>query len=171
VALERYAAYRYGEDVPASTIRSFKQRKKIVSQRVDPEEMWPKVQSGDVLPDVIGLRAQMIELQRKRIAIDWGHEQSMNKLFGSTKGEIAELGRLLDALKGDLQDVGVMGKAGEKIEVSGRVEGPTPEQAPLAKTLGDLLGTADPGAEMELAKVLHLAATNGHRANGGEAAG
>ena len=155
LALERYAAYRYGEDIPASTFRAYKSRKKVSAQ-VSPPKKWEGVE-GDVAVDVLETRAQLIDLQRQRIAIDWEHEKSMKKLFGSTRGEIEVLSRLLSEHKADLQDVGIMPKAGEKIEVTNRNAGPTAEEAPRAQSLADLIG-ASPESEMALARVLHMSA-------------
>lgn len=158
LALERYAAFRYGEEIPASTIRTFKQRKKIVV-KVSPF----KSIDADQVVDVIGDRAELIRLQQARIAIDVEHEQQMKKLFSTTRGEIATLNALLDAHKADLQDIGVLPRAGQKIEIDDR-RGPTAEEAPRAATLGALLGApdADPEVQSQLARVIWMA-TKGKR--------
>lgn len=158
LSLERYASYRYGEDIPASTFRTYKSRKKMSSQVKAPEGAWGQIEV-EGLPDVLKIRAEMIELQRRRIAVDWTHEQSMSKLFGSTKGELAALGQMLDAMKADLQDVGIMSKAGEKIEVTQGMGLPSAEAgAPRQLSLGALIGSDDPEAVHQMARVLHIAA-------------
>lgn len=152
LALERYAAYRYGEDVPARTFREYRTKMKIEA-KVSPFE---KVDPDQVL-DVVGARAELIRLQQLRIATDWKHEQSMGKLFGSTRAEVQTLNALLDAHRADLQALGVMPVAGEKIEIS-TPERPSASNSPRAQTLGALLGMGeDPAAQAEMAKVLHLA--------------
>lgn len=153
LALERYAAYRYGEDVPSRTFREYKTKQGIDAE-VRPFE---KVDPDQVL-DVVGARAELIRLQQARISVDWKHEQAMGKLFGSTRSEVQTLNALLDAHRADLQAIGVMPVAGEKVEIT-TPDRPSAESAPRAKSLGALLGNASLGAEDEaaVAKVLHLA--------------
>lgn len=163
-ALERYAAHRYGEEIPASTFRAYKARKGLAAE----VSTLAKNADTDSMIDVIALRADMIRLQQSRIAIDVQHEQQMTKLFGSTKGEIALLDAMLSSHKADLQDLGLMPKAGDMLTI--RTPGPTPESAPRKRTLADLLGQPEMTTEqgIEVAKVLHLvskAGSNGH-ANG-----
>lgn len=166
LAIERYLLFRYGEDIPASTIRTYRSRKKIeaIVGRSPLEGLEP-----DSVQDVLSIRSQLIQLQQARIAVDWKHEQSMSKLFGSTKGEIAALSALLDAHKADLQDLGVFPKAGTTLTVQEGLPVESGETAPRARTLGELVGQAemDPAAEMALARVLHLA----DRKTSGEKAG
>lgn len=85
--LERYAAWRYGKDVPASTFRQYKKRQKLdvqTSRLLNASFVDP-----DALPDVLTKRQELIALQTERLAIDAEHERNMRKLFGTTKGEIA----------------------------------------------------------------------------------
>lgn len=171
LALERYAAYRFGEDIPASTFRAYKSRKKIRVAADQRKKPWAEVDVYDKIPDVIGMRADMIELQRQRIAIDWQHEQSMGKLFGSTRGEIAQLATLLDQIKSDMQDVGLMPKAGERVEFTNTTPTASAENAPRARTLGELVGGLDPAMEMEMARTLHAIGGAAERKIDGEKAG
>ena len=158
--LERYAFHRYGEEIPASTFRTYRRRSKIEVKKSPWAEILKEAPEGVL--DVLSLRAEMITMQRARIMIDAKHEQDMTKLFGTTRGEMAELGRMLDAYKGDLQDLGLMPKAGQSLEVTGSGGAPliaAPVEgvaAPKARTLGDLLGVSDPEVERQMARTLHL---------------
>jgi hypothetical protein len=167
MSLERYALHRYGEDIPAVTFRLY--RKKLGKNR--PASQYRTVVPSSMV-DVLGSRAELIALQQARIAVDWGHEQSMGKLFGTTRAEISVLSGLLDAHKADLQDLGVFPKAGEKLTINGVAV--SPDDAPKARSLAEALGV-DPGSEAEMAKLLHLslkaAGGNGHRPDGQSAAG
>ena len=162
LTLERYAAYRYGEDIPSKTLREYRAKNEIVVE-VKP---FDRV-SADQTVDVVGARAELIRLQQARIAIDWEHEQNMSKLFTGNRAEILLLSQLLSDHKGDLQDLGIMPKAGEKIEISGPSKA-TAEQAPRALTLGALFGSpdADPAVVAGLARSLHLATKGGERVAG-----
>lgn len=162
LAIERYAFHRYGEEIPASTVRSYRKRSKIEVKKSPWVEILKDAPEGAL--DVLSIRAEMITMQRARIAIDAKHEQDMTKLFGTTRGEMAELGRMLDAYKDDLQDLGLMPKAGQSLEVTGGGGSPlipaTPDGvvAPKAKSLGELLGTTDPEVERQMARVIHMSA-------------
>jgi hypothetical protein len=165
LTLERYAMYRFGEEIPASTFRTYKKRWAIEAKVAPWAREAEKVLDADAAVDVVTARAELIELQRSRIAIDVGHERTMTKLFGSTRAEIAALSSLLDAHKADLQDLGLFPKAGTTLTISGDVPKPTAADAPKVQTLGTLIGTEDTAEEIEAAKVLHLkmkAASNGH---------
>jgi hypothetical protein len=168
LALERYAKFRYGEDIPAKTFRDYRARKKMqvrlqAEARIDPE----------ALVDVVAERAQLIAMQKERIAIDLRHERTMNKLFSTTRNEMELLGKLLDQYKGDLQDLGAFPKMGEILRLG--VPQPHPADqgedrvAPRAKTLGELV-SASPDKEMQLARMIHEAlgpaSTNGHVVDG-----
>jgi len=147
LALERYALHRYREDIPASTFRAYKAKKKIVVKGsglgADPEQMV----------DILAQRADLIRMQRERIDIDLTHERNMGKLFSTTRSEIQLLDTLLNSHKADLQDVGVMPREGESLTIN--VPQPSAEAAPRAKSLGEAFGV-EPGQESELARVLHL---------------
>ena len=140
-SLERYAAWRNGEDIPASTFRTYKKRLKLDVQR---SRVLDASFDTDALPDVLTKRLELIELQTQRLAIDAQHERDMRKLFGTTKNEIALLNTLLNEMRQDLADVGMLGE--NKTE-------PEPEiDLPKHKTLGDVLA----GDEQQLAEVLHM---------------
>lgn len=151
IALERYAMYRYGEDVPASTIRTYRNRLGIKIEptfsveRVDPEAMIDPLRS----------RAELIQLQQARIRIDVKHEQDMGKLFGSTKAEIRELANLLTEHKSDLQDMGLFPKAGEKLEITHPDQVGSGSLVPRMQTLGELFGTDDDAQVISMARKLH----------------
>lgn len=151
IALERYAAFRYGEDIPNQTFRAYRKRQKI--ERENPKF---KVDVDEVV-DVIGLRADMIRLQVDRIGIDYKHEQAMGKLFGTLRNEISLLDGLLDSHKRDLQDVGLMPKSPDELKVTA---GPSAQSgAPKHLTLGQMLGIeATRQVEADVAKVLYLSA-------------
>jgi hypothetical protein len=149
LALERYAAFRYGEDIPAQTFRGYRARLKKQGEQVEP---YKKVEVDQTI-DVIGERANLIRLQRERIKIDWEHEQSMKKLFSSLSREITVLNSLLDSHKADLQDVGVLPKSPDEIRVTTRQE--QQAQAPRWMTLGEIVGGLDKETEADLARSLH----------------
>jgi hypothetical protein len=153
-AIEAYAWHRYGEDIPASTIRTWC-TKHQVQRTAEVLKLRNQPADPDRTLDIAGLRAQLIQLQAARILIDAEHERSMTKLFGSTRGEIALLNDLLTAHKGDLQDMGLMGKAGEKLTVH-RQDGPEPERAPRERSLQEAFGLPPDADATELAKVIHL---------------
>lgn len=157
LALERYAAYRYGEDIPSKTLREYR-LKHGIERKVKPFERV----DADQVVDVVGARAELIRLQQARISIDWTHEQAMSKLFTSSRAEIALLSVLLSDHKADLQDLGVMPKAGEKVEI---IATPSATEIPRALTLGALFGMpdADHAAVAGLARSLHLATKNGSK--------
>lgn len=143
--------YRYGEDVPASTIRTYRNRLGIKIEptfsveRVDPEAMIDPLRS----------RAELIQLQQARIRIDVKHEQDMGKLFGSTKAEIRELANLLTEHKSDLQDMGLFPKAGEKLEITHPDQVGSGSLVPRMQTLGELFGTDDDAQVISMARKLH----------------
>ena len=158
-ALERYAIHRYGEDIPASTFRSYKSRAKIAV----PAHKFGDVVTPDNLTDIVGMRATLIQMQLARIGIDFEHEESMKKLFSGTGREIKLLDELLGSYKQDLQDLGAFPKAGELLRIQSESSGPSAAEAPKAKSLADALGIPE-GDEPGMAKLLHLAT---HRANAG----
>lgn len=158
-ALERYALHRFGERIDQTTFVRY--RKKLGIEA--PASPWEGVKSEERV-DVLRLRNDLIQLQMARIAIDHKHEEQMGKLFGSTKGEIQVLDQLLSSMKTDLQDVGLLPKAGDKLEISA----PKAEEAPRHQSLADVFG-ADPEKVIELARWVHTnrpTGTNGHSGNG-----
>lgn len=140
-SLERYAAWRNGEDIPASTFRTYKKRLQLDVQK-------SRVLDGqfdtDALPDVLTKRLELIELQTQRLAIDAQHERDMRKLFGSTKSEIALLNTLLNEMRQDLVNVGMYGE--------GQAEAIVEPDLPRYRTIGEVLE----GDEQQLAEVLHM---------------
>lgn len=149
LSIERYAAFRWGEDIPASTLRSYKRRHRIKAV----PSTWGDAEQDDAI-DVVGKRAELIRLQEQRVNIDFKHEEAMGKLFGSNAREIELLSKLLSDHKADLQDLGVLPRAGETVTIAR--EGPSFVEAPRARSLQELLG--DAVEERELALVLHRAA-------------
>lgn len=139
--LERYAAWRNGEDIPASTFRQYKKRQKL---DVQTSRLLNSSFDTDAIPDVLTKRQELIALQTERLAIDAQHERDMRKLFGTTKAEIAMLNTLLNEMRQDLVDAGVMGE--------NRAESIPEVDLPMHRTLGDVFQ----GDESEVAEVLHL---------------
>lgn len=139
--LERYAAWRCGEDIPASTFREYKKKLKL---DVQTSRLLNASFDTDAIPDVLAKRQELIALQTDRIAIDAAHERSMTKLFASTRSEIALLNNLLTDLRHDLESAGILGAE--------RVAGVPEEELPRARTLAEVFS----GDERELAKVLHM---------------
>jgi hypothetical protein len=164
LAVERYAMFRYGEDIPAATIRAYRKSMRLQvtksplrpAKDVDPEQVI----------DVVLEQGELIRLQQARIAIDVKHEESMSKLFGGTRMEIRELSTLLKEYKETLQDLGLHPVRGVKLDLTGRMhpgEQPGPPDdgrtrfAPKVRTLGQLFegGTVSPEQEIQLARMLH----------------
>lgn len=150
-SLERYAAYRFGEQISAEVFRQYKHRKGIVSDAQP--VLRPKARSTEPdAIDVAALRQEMVRLQAERIAIDVKHETDMTKLFNTTGREIDLLGRLLDQVKQDQRDFGMLPVTPTKIEVDAP---DLPKETPkAAKSLGDLLGLASPESAMAAAEAL-----------------
>lgn len=143
-ALERYAAYRYGETITASAFRTIKSR--IKSQKPDwlkPEQLTGKnrgaiTEDGDHRVDVMKIRHQLAVLQMQRISTDVKTELDLGKLFSSTKGEIELLNVLLDRIKTDEEDYGLRAPIAQQQEVTVRDLPAT--VAPRHQTLADALG-------------------------------
>lgn len=146
-ALERYASYRYGETIAAGSFRSYKARKKIETKPSILLGSKP-VPAGESNVDVMGAREELVLLQMKRIAIDASHEEGMTKLFGTTGKEIDLLSRLLDKVKEDQRDYGILPQVPTAVEISGSLQQQAvvreEEQAvPKHRTLGAVLGNGD----------------------------
>lgn len=141
-ALERYASYRYGEEISASTFRTKKAR--IRAQK--PADVKPQQLTGksakefdvDHRVDVMKIRNQLAVLQMQRISVDVKTEMDLGKLFSSTKGEIDMLNTLLDRIKADEEDYGIRAKAIEQtqVTVSDLPATVAPKHATLAAALG-----------------------------------
>lgn len=160
VALERYALWRYGEEIKASAFRTYRRRHGWQVQTATfngDRDLDP-----DVLLDLVHERAELIRLQKFRISVDVRLERNMNKLLSTTKGEIELLSRMLDQSKRDLQDLGLFPQAGVKIDIHGRVGGLEPSMddgrnrfTPPAASLGELLGQMGPEEEMRMARMIN----------------
>lgn len=143
-ALERYAAYRYGETITASAFRTHKAR--IKAQKPDwlkPEHLTGKerkavTEDGDHRVDVMKIRHQLAVLQMQRISTDVKTELDLGKLFSSTKGEIELLNSLLDRIKADEEDYGIRQPVATQQEVT--VRDLPADVAPRHQTLADALG-------------------------------
>jgi hypothetical protein len=175
VALERYALWRYQEQIPASTFRTYRSSKNrdwnvststFNASRQNAEHAL----DPDVLLDLLHERAELIRLQKARIAIDHEHEVAMRKLFGSTAREIEVLDKLLQASKGDLQDLGLFPKAGETVQINARVGALSPDvddpQNRSRPTLASVLAMADPAHALQVARALHEALPTNGQVNG-----
>lgn len=149
-SLERYAAYRFGEDIKAATFRQYKFRMKI---EVEPSVLMDRRKDPGPVSDVdvMKVREELVVLQMHRIAIDAQHERDMTKLFSTTGREIDLLSKLLDAVKADQRDYGILPSVPVALEVS---TGPLPNQPPRSATLGEVLGLQDPKSVMAAAEAL-----------------
>lgn len=167
-AIERYAWHRYGEEIPDSTIRTYKAKHGI--ERKTPT-MFTSVDPDEVI-DTLGMRQELIRLQASRIQIDTAHETNMRKLFSSSRAEIALLNSLLSDHKADLQDLGLFPRLGMEMTVHGGVPAEAPD-LPKARTLGEALGNpaASPEQQAAMGRLLHLATSNGHSNGHAQAAG
>jgi hypothetical protein len=164
LAVERYAMFRYGEDIPAATIRAYRKSMRLQvtasvmrpAKEVDPEQVL----------DVALEMAELIQLQKDRVAIDVKLETQMNKLLSTTRMEIRELSMLLREYKETMQDWGLHPVRGVKLDVHGTLhpgEQPGPADdgrtryAPRVQTLGQLFdgGEVSQEQEIQLARMLH----------------
>lgn len=161
-ALERYASYRYGEDIKASTFRGYKS--KILAQK--PDWVSPDVLTGkdkkplaeggrEVQLDVMDMRQKLAFLQLQRISVDVATELSLGKLFNSTGREIELAAKLLDQIKEDQQDFGVLPKVADEVKVG---VNQLPQDIPRQhSTLGEALGLSkdsSPEEKMAAARAL-----------------
>jgi hypothetical protein len=156
LAVERYASHRHGEDIPSSTIRTWclkhevKKPPKPTFTGVDPERVV----------DVMGLRAQLIQLQAARIQNDVRLEigdgagsPGMGKLFNTTRGEIALLNQLLNDHRLDQEAADIVARVtGQPVQAVPTQEeaGPLPHHATLGQALG-AVGVTD----LALARKVH----------------
>lgn len=162
-SLERYAAYRYDEEIPASTFRNHMAR--IEKQPDAGNGLAVTGKNSEKLTgteiDVMGVRQQLIMLQIQRLAVDSSHEFQMNKLFTSTREEIKLLGQLLNESKADMKDFGVLAHDPEDQKApTGAQDGPV---VPRHKSMAELLGVTDPadvlGVVQGLAQVIPMKAS------------
>lgn len=119
----KYLETKYGEAIPDSTLRTWRQRRLAVLERhgkvpdiwkdpTDPSTARGRVQSmlmpTDELPDIVTRRLALARLQEERIRIDAEHEVSMGKLFTSNAKEIELLNKIYSDIKTDMQELGVL---------------------------------------------------------------
>ncbi len=122
--VSKYLELKYGEHIPASTLRTWRGRRLKTLERYDNlPDIWKTpddVVEGsaeyhaielsrpkDELPDVLSRRMALIAMQEARVRIDLEHELSMGKLFSSQSKEINLLNNLYDSAKTDMQDLGL----------------------------------------------------------------
>lgn len=159
-SISSYLAARFGEKVDASTIRLYR-----VDHREEIEEEHPDLTlahahktfadqnlSRDVPVDVIGALQEMIHMQRARIELDVRHEESMSKLFTSTRSEIKLLADLLEQYHGLLQDWGIVPRSGIEIDVNVQAQVYQPQQV---MPLIDLVNEDEIGKAIEFARLVH----------------
>lgn len=168
-AISRYAGYRFGEDIPASTIRHYRNRNKV---RAATAPAFPGLQQGqpgtdpEKRLDVMGLRAEAIQLQLARIRVEVAAEQGAARLLPTVRDELRLLNTLLNDHKADQQDWGLAPKAGDRVDplpaALPGVPSPAAAGAPKFQTIGEMFGVPDGSdAEREIAVRLHLATRDG----------
>ncbi|AMM44171.1 hypothetical protein BJD78_gp01 [Arthrobacter phage KellEzio] len=155
-ALERYASYRYGEDIKASTFRGYKS--KILAQKPDwvspdvltGKDKRPLIEGGkEVQLDVMDMRQKLAMLQLQRISVDVATELNLGKLFNSTGREIELAAKLLDQIKEDQQDFGLLPKVADEQKVT---VNELPSDIPRKhSTLGEALGVGKDSSKEDLA--------------------
>lgn len=149
IRLENYALVRYGEKIPAVTFRTYKHRHKI---EVEQDSLTTRISSfnpEDIL-DITRIRAELTQAQRERIAIGLEQERERKTLKPTMRAELALLNQLLDSMKADQQDLGIMGKAADHHTLTVQ----QPEQTKQPKwTVQELVGD-DPAAQRALASAM-----------------
>jgi hypothetical protein len=163
VSLERYAKYRYDEQIPASTFRNHMRRIEKAANTGNRLAVTGKdgAQLAGTEIDVMGVRQQLIMLQIQRLGVDSAHEFQMNKLFASTKEEMKLLAQLLNEAKADQKDYGLLKhRADEDLpEVPQADAGNSPRHASLAQLMGLQAGQDALGVVEALAKVIPISQT------------
>lgn len=184
----RYLELRYGEVIPPSTLRTWRTRKlALLTRQGKLPECWsmpPETDQSapakvrrlatpaDALPDVVGRRIALIQMQEARITIDMEHEVAMGKLFVSQAKEIELLNKLYNDLRMDLQEYGMFprsdGVPATQIQVN--AFGGAAEARALAATgtdqprggrpLGELMPGATDDERKQLARSLVLLRRN-----------
>lgn len=159
VSLERYAKYRYKEEIPASTFRNHmrKIQKDETSQITRVTGKNNTDLSGTEI-DVMQVRQSLIALQIQRLSVDVTHEFQMSKLFTSTREEMKLLSNLLNEAKADQKDFGVLAPA--DTDEAPAVPAADDSNAPKYQTFGQMLGL-QPGQDEkdlveQLAKVIPI---------------
>lgn len=173
-SISRYAGFRFGEDIPASTIRYYRNRNKV---RAATAPAFPALQGGqgkgsdpEKRLDVMGLRAEAIQLQLARIRVEVAAEQDLKRLLPTVRDELRLLNTLLSDHKADQQDWGLAPKAGDRVDppsVLPGVPAPAAGAVPKYDTLADMF-QVPPGsdAERDIAVRLHLATRDGQAVAG-----
>lgn len=142
-AIEQYAWHRYGEDIPRATIGAYR-RKHGIERANTGYNPADKYASADGIPDVLGGINDLLNLQRDRIRIDHKHEISRDALNPKLRNEIALMNQLLGTAKATMQDLGLLPKSSEKLEIKSGPMTPVPEAGtPRLKSLEDITGDAD----------------------------
>jgi hypothetical protein len=174
-SLSFYADHRYGESISASTFRSYRAKRgwparKAPANHRDAENEtlpagWDPTADHDGPIDVMHERAELVRLQKLRVALAVGQEVRTGQLEPTTRLEIQALDKLLDGVKADLQLMGMLpgGGGGDDGQDVGAVrdagpggsseEGPRSVEAP-AQSFGELVGGMD--AQSEAAFARHL---------------
>jgi hypothetical protein len=167
--LERYAAFRYGEQISAPTIRRYRNSLQQKEGTYDSFEKLAPL-DRDALVDVLGGQAQLIALQRARVAIDAGKEVEQKKLSPSVRLELRELAQLYKDYRETMQELGLFPRQGAVLNLNANLQpAPAPDPstrpetryAPSVRTLGELVAGEGAGdsvpeeAQIELARLLH----------------
>lgn len=172
IAIERYASYRFGEDIPASTVRAYRTRKQLGPNT---RPAFPNLKPGaDSDPekrlDVMGLRAEAIQLQQARLQLEHAAERESGRLNPTLREEIRLYNTLLSDHKTDQQDWGLAPRAGDRVDPPAAMPGvpqPGAAEPPKYQTLGEMLGVpAGSDEEREVAVRLHLATRDGQAVAG-----
>lgn len=122
--VEQYLILKYNVRIAESSLRTWRDRRVKRREalgtlpaswnRPDPADQSPRAIVTrifgpiDRIPDVMAERLRLIELQKRRIQMDAEHEIGMGKQFVSNGKEIDLLNRLLNDLKVDMQEFGML---------------------------------------------------------------
>ena len=146
--LEQYALVRYGEVIPAGTFRTFKHRRKIVEYRNDPVSEKLSQLAKDNLQDPTALRSELASWLREVVAIQVTQAQT-GRIPRDLKATALAYNQILNDVKQDQQDIGIMGKAGENIQLHVSQQSETNHRVTIQELVGD-----DPHAQMAMAKTI-----------------
>jgi hypothetical protein len=173
-SLSFYALHYYGETIAASTFRSYRARKgwpalKTPANVRDAESEtlpagWNPTADHDNPIDVFHERAQLVHLQKLRVALAVAKEVRTGELEPSTRLEVQALDKLLEGVKGDLQLLGMLpgveseaGEAGAVRDVPAAVGGERPAGelgVPSGLTFGQVVAGLEPAVEASFARQL-----------------
>jgi len=174
----KYLETKYGETIPDSTLRTWRQRRldaldkkgklpAIWKEPGDPNTAKGRVQAfltpADELPDIVTRRLALARLQEERIRIDSEHEFSMGKLFTSGTKEIDLLNKIYSDIKQDMQELGLLPQlekvAATQVNVTatgGQAAAISSTPVPSDKTLDELTHGVDPSVLAEAGRALML---------------